>query len=226
MRCRALRSPAATVLTVLSVACARPVNPPPEPVPTPVEATPATALTANDIQLYLVVKEKALNNVEAALDDVESHGGDVLGHVQELSVAEREAARALGVDWRHFTAVREQIGRLFTAERQHEDRRLLVVELRRARQDIEGQLRLARDQAAHQFLEAQLKALSTQIAKLEQERQLAPARADEMKLIEPVRAELATLQGRQDKVAKRLQELLQRSASSSPTPSRPARGTP
>ncbi|OYV92637.1 MAG: hypothetical protein B7Z68_10110, partial [Acidobacteria bacterium 21-70-11] len=81
-------------------------------------------LTAADVQAFVAVRARALQRLEAALADVESKGGDVLAHVQELSVAERDAARALGVDWRRFTWVRDQIGRLLTSQRQQEDQRL------------------------------------------------------------------------------------------------------
>jgi hypothetical protein len=45
-----------------------------------------------------------------------------------------------------------------------------------------------------------------------------------MKLLESARAEIATLQGRQDRVQRRLQELLQRAAQggATPAPTRPA----
>jgi len=182
------------------------------PPPSSTESAHLAPLTAQDVGLYIAVREKALQNLEDALDDVEAHGGDVLTRVQEVSVVEREAARSLGVDWRHFTAVRDQVTRLFTAQRQRDDERLLVVELTRARQDLESQLLVARDQAARQFLEAQLKALRAQIEKLEKEQQRPQAQDDEAKLLEPVRAEIATLQGRQDRVARRLQDLLQHAA--------------
>lgn len=187
-------------------------HPSPTPSPTNTGATQAAPLTAHEIKLYLAVKEKALQNLEEALDDVEGHGGDVLARVQELTVAEQEAARSLGVDWRRFTTVREQVGRLFTVQRQRDDEHLLAVELTRARQDLESQLLVARDQAARQFLEAQLKALRAQIEKLDKEQQMPLAQGEETKLLEPVRAEIATLQGRQDKVVRRLQDLLQRAA--------------
>ena len=66
--------------------------------------------------MFLAVRSKSLQRLEDALTQVEQSGGDVLAHVQELTVAEREAARSLGVDWRRFTWVRDQVGRLLTTQ--------------------------------------------------------------------------------------------------------------
>jgi chromosome segregation ATPase len=175
--------------------------------------------------MFLAVRGRALQRLEDALTDVEQSGGDVLSHVQELTVAEREAARSLGVEWRRFTWVRDQVGRLMTSQRQREDQRVLAAELTRARQDLSVQVEAARDPASRQFLEAQLKALNTQMEKLEREQQLPAPQVEEAKLLESARAEIATLQGRQDRVQHRLQVLLERSASASatPHPARPAR---
>ncbi len=173
--------------------------------------------------MFLAVRGRALQRLEEALTDVEESGGDVLSHVQELTVAEREAARSLGVDWRRFTWVRDQVGRLMTSQRQHEDQRVLTAELTRARQDLSAQLAAARDPATRQFLEAQLKALNAQMEKFERDQRLPAPRAEEAKLLESVRAEIATLQGRQDRVQHRLQELLQRSAATATA--RPAQPT-
>jgi len=173
--------------------------------------------------MLLAVRGRALQRLEDALDDVEQSGGDVLSHVQELTVAEREAARSLGVDWRRFTWVRDQVRRLMTSQRQHEDQRVLTAELTRARQDLSAQLAAARDPASRQFLEAQLKALNVEMEKFERDQQLPAPRADEAKLLESVRAEVATLQGRQDRAQHRLQELLRRSAATATA--RPAQPT-
>jgi len=174
--------------------------------------------------MFLAVRSKALQRLEDALTQVEQSGGDVLAHVQELTVAEREAARSLGVDWRRFTWVRDQVGRLLTTQRQREDQRVLLAELTRAKQDLSAQLGVARDPASRQFLEAQLKALNAQLEKLDKDQWLPTPRAEEMKLLESARAEIATLQGRQDRVQRRLQELLQRAAEvgATPAPTQPA----
>ncbi len=211
--------------SALAVACEN--EEPPEAVraPTPTAASVAepSPLTAADVQMFLAVRSKALQRLEDALADVEANGGDVLAHVQELTVAERDAARALGVDWRRFTQVRDQIGHLLTSQRQHEDQRLLGVELARAREDLRMQLDSAREPASRQFLEAQLKVISEQLDKLNRERQIPAPQAEEQRVLESARAEIATLQGRQDRVQHRLQELLQRAATSGPTPAPPTR---
>ncbi len=191
--------------------------------PTAAQGAEQAPLSAADVQMFLAVRGKALQKLEDALSGVEQSGGDVLAHVQEVTVAEREAARALGVEWRRFTWVRDQIGRLLTAQRQHEDQRLLLGELTRAKQDLAEQLAAARDPASRQFLEAQLKALTAQLEKLEREERVPAPEAGEMKLLESARAEVATLQGRQDRVQHRIQELLRRAAEAPASP-RPTAG--
>ena len=192
------------------------------PSPTSGRSTEPGPLSATDVQMFLAVRSKAMQRLEDALGDVEENGGDVLAHVQELTVAEREAARALGVDWRRFTQVRDQIGHLLTSQRQHEDQRLLGAELARAKEDLRAQLDAARDPAGRQFLEAQLKVIGEQLDKLNRERQIPAPQAEEQRVLESARAEIATLQGRQDRVQHRLQELLQRAANAAATPVAPA----
>jgi len=185
-----------------------------------------TTVSATDVQMFLAVRSKALQRLEDALAEVEANGGDALAHVQEISVAEREAARALGVEWRRFTWVRDQVGRLMTSQRQHEDQRLLAAELTKADEDLRTQLEAARDAASRQFLEAQLKVVADQIEKLNRDREVAAPQVKELQLLESARAEIATLQGRQDRIQHRLQDLLQRASSAGPTPApsqKPAR---
>jgi hypothetical protein len=111
-----------------------------------------------------------------------------------------------------------------TSQRQHEDQRVLAAELTRAKQDLSAQLAAARDPASRQFLEAQVKALSVQMEKLNRDQHLPAPRAEEAKALESVRAEIATLQGRQDKVQRRLQALLESAAgSATPHPTEPTR---
>ena len=211
---------------LFATACRGPAAPTAERVasPTVARAGQEAPLTEFDIQTFLAVRGRALQRLEDALTDVEQSGGDILSHVQELTVAEREAARALGADWRRYTWVRDQVGRLMTGQRQREDQRVLAAELTRARQDLSAQLEVARDPASRQFLEAQLKALTAQVENLEREQRVPPPQAEEARLLESTRAEIATLQGRQDRVQHRLQALLDRSSSSAtPRPSRSAR---
>ena len=173
------------------------------------------------MQAFIAVRSKALQRLEDALAEVERSGGDVLGRVQELTVAEREAARSLGVEWRRFTWIRDEIGRLLTSQRQHEDQRVLDAELSRSRDDIEAQLKSARDPATRQFLEAQLKVLSAQLGAVTRDRKLPGPETEELRVLESARAEIATLQGRQDRVQHRLQELLQRASGAAPAASGP-----
>jgi hypothetical protein len=192
--------------------------------PTVARAVEQEPLTPFDVQMFLAVRGRALKRLEDALTEVEQTGGDVLRHVQELTVAEREAASSLGVEWRRYTWVRDQVRRLLTGQRQREDQRVLDAELTRARQDLSVQLEAARDPASRQFLEAQLKALNAQLEKLERDQQLPVPQVEEAELLEAARAEIATLQGRQDRVQHRVQVLLGRSAASAtPRPTRPAR---
>jgi len=222
-----VRPPAASwcligALAALPSACQAPPEPASPPTPAAAdEQADAAPLTAPDVRDYLAVRSKALQQMEGALADAEARGGDVVGRVQELSVAERDAARSLGVDWRRFTAVREQIGRLLTAQRQRQDQRLLTAELARARQDLETQLQVARDPASRQFLEAQVKAIEAQLEKLDETSGAEPSQAAEMRLLESARAEIATLQGRQDRLTRRLQELIERGPSAPATPGAP-----
>ncbi len=174
-------------------------------------------LAETDITMFLAVRSKALQRLEDALADVEANGGDVLTRVQEVTVAERDAARALGVEWRRFTWVRDQVGRLMTGQRQHEDQRLLAAELTKAREDLGAQLAAARDAASRQFLEAQLKVVTDQLEKLNRERAVPAPRAEELRVLESARAEIAILQGRQDRIQHRVQELLQRAAHVAPS---------
>ena len=173
------------------------------------------------MQAFIAVRSKALQRLEDALAEVERSGGDVLGRVQELTVAEREAARSLGVEWRRFTWIRDEIGRLLTSQRQHEDQRVLDTELSRSREDLEAQLKSARDPATRQFLEPQLKVLSAQLGAVTRDRKLPGPEAEELRVLESARAEIATLQGRQDRVQHRLQELLQRASGAAPAASGP-----
>ena len=222
-----MRTWAVVAAGVVALAACRQGGPPVAargPLPTAARANGESPLTAADVQAFVAVRARALQRLENALADVETKGGDVLAHVQELSVAERDAARSLGVDWRRFTWVRDQIGRLLTSQRQEEDQRLLQAELTRSRDDLEAQLKAARDGATRQFLEAQLKALTVQLDKLERDRQVPAPQAREMQVLESARAEIATLQGRQDRIQHRLQQLLQREAGPDATATPGARG--
>jgi len=174
-------------------------------------------LTRADIEALLAVRGKALQKLEASLEEVLRSGGDVGTKVKELSAAEREAAAALGVDWRRYVWVREEVARLMTLQRQEEDVALLQAELERARQELEEQLKVVRDQASREFLEAQRITLERQSAKLIESARPSPARADALALLEAYRADLAVQQSRHEKLQRRLREIL-RSARADQSP--------
>ncbi|MGD1148775.1 MAG: hypothetical protein ABR961_12595 [Thermoanaerobaculaceae bacterium] len=228
MRAGLLMCAGVAAFACLIAACGKGEVPAPghAPSPTAGRAGDQGMLSSADVQMFLAVRAKALQRLEEALAEVEAKGGDVLARVQEITVAERDAARALGTEWRRFTLVQELIGRLMTSQRQHEDQRLLAAELTKAKEDLKTQLDAARDPASRQFLEAQLDVVADQLEKLNRERQIPAPQAEELRVLESVRADIATLQGRQDRVQHRLQELLQRSSNAGATPAatpRPAR---
>lgn len=194
---------------LLAAACARSEK---EVAPTAPPSPPAVAasgpLTRSDLESLLAVRGKALQRLEESLEDVLRTGADVATRVKELSVAEREAAAALGVDWRRYVWVREEVARLVTLQRQEEDVALLKAELERAREELDQQLKVARDQASREFLEAQRFTLERQHARLIESARPSPARADAMALLEAFRADLAVQQSRQEKLQRRVREVL------------------
>jgi len=189
------------------------------PRATPTAAADAKALTGADIEMFLAVRAKALSRLENEVATAEQHGGSVLSRVVELSTAERDAVASLGFDWRHYRWVREEVASLIAAQRQREDSELLTLELSRARDDLLAQLKVAKDPASKQFLEAQVASLNTQLAKLKAGRPVTPVEAKGMELIAGARAELAVQQGRQDRIQRKLRELVQRErAGGAPAP--------
>lgn len=174
-------------------------------------------LAAKDLEMYLAVRGRALDRLEASLDELSAAGGDVASRVQELSAAERQAARAVGVEWRRYSWVREEVARLLALQRQEEDAALLEAELDRARGELKSQLQVARDRASREFLEAQLKSLDSQLDKLKQGRKLTPQQADRMALLSNFRAQLAMQQGRLERLQKRIRDLV-RAARAEATP--------
>ncbi|MFH1177885.1 MAG: hypothetical protein V1750_10805, partial [Acidobacteriota bacterium] len=184
-------------------------------------ALPAAALGLPDVRSYVAVRDRALQRLETALVAVEQGKGGLLSTVEDLSVAEREAARALGVDWQRYRWVKEEIARLLSAQRQREDAKLLGLELTRARDDLATQLKVARDEASRQFLEAQIASLDAQLARIENDRQTPEAEREVMALVDGVRAEIAMHQGRQERIQRQVRELLGRAraiAASTPAP--------
>jgi len=201
---------AVTVAALGIAAACRPSEQPVAPTapPSPPPPTPALQLTRADLEALLAVRGRALQKLEESLEDVLRSGGDVGTKVKELSAAEREAAAALGVEWRRYVWVREEVARLATIQRQEADVALLQAELERAKQELDEQLKVARDQASREFLQAQRLALERQHAKLVESARSSPARAEAMALLEVYRAELAVQQSRQERLQRRLREIL------------------
>jgi hypothetical protein len=172
-------------------------------------------LEAEDIRLYLQVREVALERLDRELAAAERRGVGALAAIEELSVAERRAAELAGADWKRYTAVRDEIGHLLSLQRRREDARVLGLELRRAREDLTAQLTVARDAASRQFLQAQIDRLAEQIGTLEEEGEPTPSELRHAALLATVRVSIATQQGRLERIQRRAKELLQ-----------DARGTP
>jgi hypothetical protein len=180
----------------------------PKASPTPEGA--GAVLTRADVEMFLAVRAKALTRLESEVAAAEDHGGSVLSRVAELSTAERDAVGSLGFDWRRYRWVREEVASLIAAQRQREDSNLLTLELTRARDDLLVQLKVAKDPASRQFLEAQVTSLDTQLEKLKTGRPVSAEEAQGLDLIAGARAELAVQQGRQDRVQRRVRDLVQR----------------
>lgn len=199
----------ASLAVLLAVACrGSEQEVAPAASPSPSAANSSAPLTRADLESLLAVRGKALQRLEESLEDVLRTGGDVGTRVKELSAAEREAAAALGVDWRRYVWVREEVARLMTLQRQEEDVALLRAELERAREELDQQLKVARDRASREFLEAQRITLEQQHAKLIDSVRASPARAEAMALLESFRADLAVQQSRQEKLQRRVREVL------------------
>lgn len=180
--------------------------PPPPTVPPPATAVPAE-LTAADIEAYIAVRNRALARLEETLTEVEKGRTDRLAAVLELLPAERQAAAGLGVDWSSYVATRERAAHLRSRQRRSEDTQRLTLELRSARDDLKSQLAIARDPASRQFLEAQLRTLAGQIADLESERELTASEQSQLLLLEAYRAEIALLNGRQERLEREARAL-------------------
>jgi hypothetical protein len=183
-------------------------------------------LTTNDMMMFLAVRAKALTRLENEVAAAEQHGGSLLAHVVELSTAEQDAVSSLGFDWKHYRWVREEVASLVAAHRQREDSQLLTLELTRARDDLQAQLTVAKDAASKQFLEAQVASLNTQLEKLAGGRPVADGEAEAMELIAGARAELAVQQGRQDRIQRKVRELVQRERAGGTPAATPQARTP
>lgn len=191
-------------------ACGRDVGRDPGSAVAPTARAGADILTAADVDMFVAVRAKAMTRLESELAVAESGGSSPIASIAELSAAEQDAVAALGFDWRRYRWVREEVARLLSLQRQREDSQLLTVELTRARDDLLAQIKVARDPASRQFLEAQVGSLDTQLAKLAGGTPVGESEARGLELIAGARADLAVQQGRQERIQKRLRELIQR----------------
>lgn len=203
--------PLALLAALLGACRGKAPEAPSNPAPTAVSPRAAAVeLTAEDVKQYLHVREFALDRIERELAIVERRSSRAPADVEELSSAERKAAELAGADWKRYTVVRDEIGRLLSTQRQREDARVLGLELRHARNDLASQLAIARDAASRQFLQAQVDRLSAQIDRLEEEREPTEVELRQIELLAAVRVSLATQQGRLEKIQRRVKDALQR----------------
>ena len=173
--------------------------------------SPAVTGTLNpaDLNAYVAVRSRALQRSEETLDRLERGEISPLVAMEDIASAERRAAALLGVEWRRYSVIREEVGRTITEQRRREDSRLLTLELERALEEMRSQWQLSRDAATREFVQAQISSLEGQLARLELERELPPEEAAKREMLDRVRAELAMQAGRQERLQRRLRELLQ-----------------
>lgn len=204
---------AAVVLTLSLLACdlsrrETATVPTRNPTPTAVET-----LTAQDVRVYLAVRARALQRTEELLTQVEAGGAKPVSALPDLGEEEREAARALGVDHRRYVWARDRAARVLAMQRQAEDRRLLVGELTRTQSDLLAQMAQTSDPASRDFLQAQLRSVEAQVAKLRADQGFASGVEGEVALLESARVDLAILRTREEKLQERLRVLVRREAS-------------
>jgi hypothetical protein len=187
------------------------------PVPVPTEAgsvspTAFEVLTSRDVRMLMAVRVKALQRIEESMTKAELDASPTLASVLDLRSAERDAAAALGMDWRRYTWARDRAARLWTQQRQAEDRRLLLEELTHTRDDLLSEIVKSSDPVGRQLLQAQLSAVEVQLGRLRQDQRQSPQVAAEEKLLEAARADLATLQSREERLQERLRLLLRKAS--------------
>lgn len=156
------------------------------------------------------MRGRALTYIEEALTLVERGGGDPLSSVQELGVAEQRSAESYRIPWARYSWIRNEIGRLASLQRRAQDARVLAIELERTRADLQSQVLEARDGASRQFLEAQIARLSIELERLASERAPSEGEVTALELLESARADLAMLQGRQERLQRRLRDSIRR----------------
>lgn len=197
------------VVMVISGGLAGCRRPPVDPGSRPA-ATTTGRLTAEDVGFFLAVRAQALSNLEAALSEVErAPSVDVRARVEELSSAERAAVERSGRDWRRYAEIRDRVAQAFTDQRQAADRERMSSELEQTRADLVAQRARARDAQTSAFLDHQIAALETELAKL-RGAQLARGGGNEHEVLVAARGELERLQVRHDAIQHRLAALLNR----------------
>jgi chromosome segregation ATPase len=167
----------------------------------------AFTLQTADLNMYLAVKRKALSRLEEALQRLEQERGDPLQKLAEISVAEREAAAALGFDPNHFARVSQEVGRLLALKGRHEESFRLQEELKKTREELARQERTTRDRAAKEFLQAQVRVLDRELVRLAEGQELSPQDEEGLQLLAQFRVEIAQLQARQERLQRRIREV-------------------
>jgi len=176
------------------------------PTPSP-SAAAGVVLTPADVAMYLAVKRKALSRLEEALDRLERTGGDPLQELGELSRVEREAAQQLGFDPGHFGQVREQMSRLATLRAKQEQTIRLEEELARSKKELIRQREATRDRATREFLDAQIRTLDRELARLAAERSAKGQEQEALAVLGQFRVEMAQLEARQERLTRRIREV-------------------
>lgn len=174
--------------------------------PTP---TVGAVLTREDLATYTAVRSRALQRSEETLARLERGEISPVAAVEDFASADRRAAALLGVEWRRYALIREEVGRAISEQRRREDSRLLVMELERALEEMRVQHRQARDAATREFVQAQIASLERQLERLAREEDLLPEEEEQRAMLDRVRADLAMQAGRQERLQRRLRELLQ-----------------
>lgn len=156
--------------------------------------------------MYLAVKRKALSRLEEALDQLEKRGGDPLRELAEISVVEREAARALGFDAQRYAQVKEEVARLVAERSRREERIRLEQELKKSQEELVRLREQTQDAAAREFLEAQLRVLERELARLGREKQQVEGGKETEELLARFRVDMAQLDARQQRLERRIRQ--------------------
>lgn len=198
------------VVALVVVGCDPPGQKGPQPAAQTPTPTAIATLSAPDVRAYVAVRGRALQRVEEVAAVVEARGPGSAASLPDLGEAEREAAAALGVEYPRYLWARDRTARVLAMQRQAEDRRLLVGELTRTQADLLIQMGQTSDPASREFLQAQIRSIEAQVARLRKELAGAPGVEAEVALIEAVRVDLALLHSREERVQEKLRQLVRR----------------